>query len=180
MTSLVVPIQIDGKFAGVAGVDIALSDLQKIIEPMRIYETGFASLISNKGMVVGDRDPQNVGKDMGKSESFNLARAAIAEGRHIETHFFSERLQTDSTRVYVPIRIGNSQTPWSFAATVPDETILAEVQQLRLISIGLGLLSIVLVSLGLAWALTRMVLRPIGGENPMTLLLWPSAWRTAT
>ena len=164
MTSLVVPIQIDGKFAGVAGVDIALSDLQKIIEPMRIYETGFASLISNKGMVVGDRDPQNVGKDMGKSESFNLARAAIAEGRHIETHFFSERLQTDSTQVYVPIRIGNSQTPWSFAATVPDETILAEVQQLRLISIGLGLLSIVLVSLGLAWALTRMVLRPIGGE----------------
>ena len=164
MTSLVVPIQIDGKFAGVAGVDIALSDLQKIIEPIRIYETGFATLISNKGMVVGDRDPQNVGKDMGQSESFNLARAAIAEGRNIETHFFSERLQTDSTRVYVPIRIGNSQTPWSFAATVPDETILAEVQQLRLISIGLGLLSIVLVSLGLAWALTRMVLRPIGGE----------------
>ena len=164
ITSLVVPIQINGRFVGVAGVDLALSSLQQAVEPIRIYETGFASLLSNKGVFVGDRDPQNVGKDMGHSESLDLARAAIAQGRSIETHFVSDRLQTDVTRVYVPIQIGNSKTPWSFAATVPDDTILADVRQLRWASIGLGALSILLVSLGLAWALNRMVLRPIGGE----------------
>jgi methyl-accepting chemotaxis protein len=164
MTSLVVPIQIDGRFVGVAGVDIALSSLQKTVEPIRIYETGFASLISNKGIFVADRDPHNVGKDMGRGEGLDLARAAIAEGRTLQIHLVSERLKTDVTRVYVPIYIGNVKTPWSFAATVPDDTILAEVRQLRIASIALGLLSAMLVSLGLAVALNRLVLRPIGGE----------------
>ena len=164
MTSLVAPIVIDGRVVGAAGIDIALSSLQQLIEPLRIYETGFATLISNKGTVVGDRDPKNVGKDMGRSESLDLARAAIAAGRSIQTNFFSDRLQTQATRVYVPLEIGNSKTPWSFAVTVPDATILADVRQLRLESIVLGLLSIVLVSLGLNVALNRMVLRPIGGE----------------
>ena len=164
MTSLVVPIVIDGRVVGAAGIDIALSSLQQLIEPLRIYETGFATLVSNKGTVVGDRDPKNVGKDMGRGESLDLARAAIAAGRSIQTNFFSERLQTQATRVYVPLEIGNSKTPWSFAVTVPDDTILADVRQLRLESIALGLLSIVLVSLGLNVALNRMVLRPIGGE----------------
>jgi methyl-accepting chemotaxis protein len=164
MTSLVVPILIDNRFVGVAGVDIALSNLQKIVEPIRIYETGFASLLSNKGIIVGDHDPQNVGKDMGKGESLDLARAAIAEGRSIETHFVSDRLQTDVTRVYVPIRIGNTKNPWAFAVTVPDDTILAGVRELRIESMVLGLLSAALVSLGLAIALNRLVLRPIGGE----------------
>ncbi|WP_027995534.1 methyl-accepting chemotaxis protein [Simplicispira psychrophila] len=164
MTSLVVPIQIDGRFVGVAGIDLALSSLQQAVEPIRIYDTGFASLLSNKGVVVGDHDPHNVGQDMGRGESLDLARAAIAQGRSIEIHLFSERLQTDVTRIYVPIQIGASKTPWSFAATVPNDTILAEVRQLRLSSIGLGLISTLLVSLGLAWALNRLVLRPIGGE----------------
>ena len=164
MTSLVAPIHIDGHFVGMAGVDIALSNLQKIVEPIRIYETGFASLLSNKGMVVADRDPQNIGKDMGKGGSLDLARAAIAEGRSIETHFVSDRLQADVTRVYVPVHIGNAKAPWSFAATVPDDTILAGVRQLRIESLVLGLISVVLVSLGLAVALNRLVLRPIGGE----------------
>ena len=164
MTSLVVPIVIDGRVVGAAGVDIALSSLQQVIEPLRIYDTGFATLVSNKGMVVGDRDPKNVGKDMGRGESLDLARAAIAAGRSIQTNFFSERLQANSTRVYVPFNIGSSKTPWSFAVTVPDDTILADVRKLRIESIVLGLLSIVLVSLGLNVALNRMVLRPIGGE----------------
>ena len=164
MTSLVMPIVIDGRVVGAAGVDLALSSLQQVIEPLRIYETGFATLLTNKGMVVGDRDPKNVGKDMGSSESLDLARAAIAAGRSIQTNFFSDRLQTQATSVYVPLQIGNNKTAWSFAATVPDDTILADVRQLRLESIALGLLSIVLVSLGLNLALNRMVLRPIGGE----------------
>ncbi|MBP6599880.1 MAG: hypothetical protein KA216_10600, partial [Giesbergeria sp.] len=164
MTSLVMPIVIDGRVVGAAGVDLALSSLQQVIEPLRIYETGFATLLTNKGMVVGDRDPKNVGKDMGSSESLDLARAAIAAGRSIQTNFFSDRLQTQATSVYVPLQIGNNKTAWSFAATVPDDTILADVRQLRLESIVLGLLSIVLVSLGLNLALNRMVLRPIGGE----------------
>ena len=162
LTSLVVPIQIDGRFVGVAGIDIALANLQQTVEKISLYDTGFASLLSNGGIFVGDRDAQNVGKDMGQGEG--MARDAVKEGRSLETHLFSQQLQAEVTRVYVPIQIGATQTPWSFAVTVPNDKILAPVRQLRLTSIGLGVLGILLVSLGLALALDRLVLRPIGGE----------------
>ena len=162
MTTLVAPILIDGRFMGVAGIDMALANLQQTVEKIRVYDTGYASLLSNKGIYVGDRDAENVGKDLG--DGLEQAKQAIAQGSILQTNFFSQRLETDVTRVFVPIQIGMTKTPWSFAVTVPNDTILSEVQQQRLTAIGLGVLSILLVSLGLAFALDRLVLRPIGGE----------------
>ena len=164
MTSLVVPIQIHGRFVGVVGVDIALSSLQQAVEKIRVYGTGYASLLSNRGIYVGDRDAENVGKALSQSEGLELAQQAIAQGNTLQSHFSSQRLQTEATRVYVPLQIGTTQTPWSFAVTVPNDTIQSEVRQQRVAAIGLGVSSILLVSLGLAFALDRLVLRPIGGD----------------
>ncbi len=164
MTSLVVPIQIHGRFVGVVGVDITLASLQQAVEKVRVYGTGYASLLSNRGIYVGDRDAENVGKALSQSEGLELAQQAIAQGNTLQSHFSSQRLQTEATRVYVPLQIGTTQTPWSFAVTVPNDTIQSEVRQQRLAAIGLGVLSILLVSLGLAFALDRLVLRPIGGD----------------
>ena len=164
MTSLVVPIQIDGRFVGVAGTDLTLASLQHTVEKVRAYGTGYASLLSNNAIYVGDRDAENVGKALNQAKGLDLVRQAIAEGRTLQNHFFDPRLQTDVTRVHVPIEIGMTHTPWSFAITVPNDTVLSEVHQQRLTAIGLGALSTVLVSLVLAFALERMVLRPLGGE----------------
>ena len=164
MTSLVVPIQIDGRFVGVVGVDLTLASLQQTVEKIRVYDTGYASLLSNRGIYVGDRDAENVGKALSQSEGLELARQAIAQGNTLQSQFSSQRLQTEVTRVYVPLHLGMTTTPWSFALTVPNDTIQSEVQQQRLVALGLGILSILLVSLGLAFALDRLVLRPIGGE----------------
>ena len=165
MTSVVVPIKLDGKFVGVAGIDIALSSLQDAVGKITVYDTGYTSLLSNTGLYVGDQDAKNVGQDLGKSEGADQVRTAIKAGSELTTHVFDTRLNTDVTRIYVPIRIGATKTPWSFAATVPEDKIMAEVNNLRNTALVLGALSIVLVSFGLSFALDRLVLRPVGG-NP--------------
>ncbi len=164
ITSTVAPIVVNGRVVGVAGVDIALSSLQDKVSAISIYGTGYASLLSNSGVYVGDRDAANVGQGMGAGESQDASRAAIREGKPLRKVYFHPVLGTEVTRVYVPVRVGGTRTPWSFAATVPQDQILAEVRTLQLTALGLAALSIVLVSLGLAFALERLVLRPLGGE----------------
>ena len=164
ITSTVTPIVVDGRVVGVAGVDIALSSLQDKVSAISIYGTGYASLLSNSGVYVGDRDAANVGQGMGPGEGPDASRAAIREGKPLRKVYFHPTLGTEVTRVYVPVRVGETRTPWSFAATVPQDQIMAQVRTLQFTALGLAALSIVLVSLGLAFALERLVLRPLGGE----------------
>lgn len=164
MTSVVVPIQVDGKFVGVVGIDLPLDGFQAEVRKIRPYDTGFASLISNSGLYVADVDDKNVGKDLGTSATDLAIKAAIQAGQTYESHYFDDQLQTDMTRFYVPVKVGATKTAWSFAATVPDDKALAEAHQLRYMAAGLGLLSVLVVTLGLNVLITRLVLRPLGGE----------------
>ena len=163
ITSVVVPIKIDGRFVGVAGVDISLSSLQENISQIRVFDTGYASLLSNQAIYVGDRNAANVGKSLGRDPELAAVRTAIQSGQRYEWTGADERLG-EVTRLYVPVKAGATQLPWSFAVTVPDSEMLAEVHSLRLWALGLGLLSIVGVSFVLGWSLDRMVIRPLGGE----------------
>lgn len=164
ITSVVVPIQVNGKFVGVVGIDLSLESFQKEVGALRLYETGFASLISNGGLYVGDGDAKNIGQDLGTSEQMMAAKTAIKAGLKHETRYFNEQLQTEVTRIYVPVQIGATPTAWSFATTVPDDKALAGVNRLRYVAVILGLLSVIAVSWGLNFLITRLVLRPLGGE----------------
>ncbi len=163
LTSVVVPIRIDGQFVGVAGVDIALSSLQEQIGKIRIFDTGYASLLSNQALYVADRDRANIGKSLGREPELAAVRAAIQAGRRHELTTHDERLG-EVTRLHVPVTVGATQLPWSFVVTIASSEMLAEVHRLRFWALVLGLVSIVGVSLVLGLSLDRMVLRPIGGD----------------
>jgi methyl-accepting chemotaxis protein len=60
--------------------------------------------------------------------------------------------------------MGAAKTAWSFATTVPDDKALEPVHTLRYTAAALGLLSVIVVSLGLHMLITRLVLQPLGGE----------------
>ncbi|MDO9235138.1 MAG: methyl-accepting chemotaxis protein [Aquabacterium sp.] len=164
MTTVVVPIKINGKFVGVAGVDLALSNFQDQVGKIRLFDTGFASLISNAGVFVADIDAKNVAKDIGTSESAIAVKAAVKAGQKYDTRGFSEQLKTQATSIYVPVQIGAAKTPWSFMTTMADDKVLASANRLRNMAIAIAVVSILVVSIGLNTLLNKMVLRPIGGE----------------
>ena len=169
ITTLSVPIQIDGRFVGVAGVDIPLDGIQEMVQSIRIYQSGYASLLSNQAVYVAAKNPSQIGKPMVATDGFaeeqlQSMREAIRSGRRLETVFHDAQANADATRILVPLQLDGITTPWSFAATVPTDEILAQVHRLQWTSAALGLLSIALVSIVLAFAMDRLVLRPIGGE----------------
>ncbi|PID78379.1 MAG: chemotaxis protein, partial [Deltaproteobacteria bacterium] len=66
MTSTVVPIIVNNHVVGVAGVDIALDSLAKLVSELKPYGTGIANLLSNSGIYVAHPDKSMVSKPLEK------------------------------------------------------------------------------------------------------------------
>ena len=169
-TAVAVPIHVNGRFVGVAGVGLALAALQEMAQGITVYETGYASILSNTGIILGDKDPNNVGQKLAPGMGFEPGMVealltSIRTGQRHETVFNDPLLDNaQATVVQVPMVFKGLDVPWSLLAIVPTSKIQEEIRTLQWLAAGLGLLSIVLTSLGLSVAVDRLVLRPIGGE----------------
>ncbi len=163
ITSLVVPIFVQNRFVGVAGIDIALDTIQTMVGGLRVLEAGRASLMSHAGVVLGDMDPARVGKPHEKDASWQLADQAMQTGNPQSLERAHASLG-DVFEVLVPVQIGKTGTPWVFSAQVPRSYIMAPVHRQVVTALVLGLLSIVVVSGVLLAAVNRLVLEPLGGE----------------
>src|SRR5690606_17743321 len=122
------------------------------------------------GIFLGDKEAGNIGKKVGTEQGFEAAHvesllSGARTGQRHQVVFHDPLLKgAEATVVQVPMTFAGLDTPWSFLATVPTEKIQEKVRALQWLAAGLGLLSILLTSLGLAVAIDRLVLRPIGGE----------------
>jgi methyl-accepting chemotaxis protein len=164
MTSLVTPIIIDGKTLGVVGLDLDLAAIQGRLAKVKPYETGSVSLISNAGNFAAFDDPKFVMKPI-QEQNANLAQAreAIAKGQKLEFSDFSNSLQTDVLRAFVPVEIGTTGTPWSVMVNLPEDKILAPVHSLTLFTVLAAAALVVVLSGIVAWLIRSLVTRPVGG-----------------
>ncbi len=128
MTSLVVPILKNDEFAGVAGVDINLSTLQKTIQNVsrELYDgESRVTLLSNKGLVAAS---SHYDEHLGRPLSDALPQKAdeyTALHRGDGTYDDGETLA-----VSYPIEIALPDTEWSLLIELPRETALADVAEI--------------------------------------------------
>ena len=169
-TAVTVPIKVNGQFLGVAGVSVPLENLQKMVADLSIYDSGYVSLISNEGVYVGARDSTVVGKRVDATRRFTPELAqrlmtSISNGQSLREEFADPMLDgAQAALIQVPMPMMLVDTPWSFAAIVPEGEMLAGVHRMQWLSALLGVLSVLLTSAGLVVAVNRLVLRPLGGE----------------
>ena len=150
ITSVCIPIKRNGKIVGVAGIDIALDSFHELIAAVKPFETGYAFLIANNGTYVAHGGkPDNVGKnfiELNKDEDtkYNL-REKISNG--IEFAFEKKSLATGKISYFslVPLFVGNSRTPWSFVVSIPMDKVMKNADDIRKISIFLGLILLVVL-----------------------------------
>ncbi|MBP7336454.1 methyl-accepting chemotaxis protein [Niveispirillum sp.] len=155
--SLAVPIIEDGKFIGVAGVDIATDGIWDELKSVKPFDTGTISLISNGGLWVGYSNRDHLGKPIGQTnEKLKDALPAIKEGRPYSHLSFSNSLQTEVTQLFVPIRIGTTNTPWSILINLPMDKIHAPKVQLRN-AILIGALVLTAILILALWYSTRQI-----------------------
>ena len=152
MTSVVEPIMIDGKFAGIAGEDLTLATLSTLVDGIRPFGAGRATLVSAAGNVVAGGDASLLTKALPGAIGA-LARRSVGGGTSVHQVVDGHLL------VAAPIRIGGSDT-WSLAVTIPQSVILAPVGALRTRAVLVALAALLISGLA-TLLMARAVVAPI-------------------
>ncbi len=141
MTSLSVPIKLKGKVIGVAGVDIALSDLEKELNRVKPMETGFVSLLSNNGIYVTFPDQKRIGTELRQSKII----PRIKQGETINQIDSSIHTKAEAYRVFVPVSFRNVKLPWSVQTVLPLDKIYEGSRKIALLGGLSGILAALLL-----------------------------------
>jgi methyl-accepting chemotaxis protein len=158
VSSFVAPILVDGKFVGIAGVDLDLNVLQKLVNDADIFhKTGQMALISYGGFLAGvSGHPELAGKPidaLDPSIKMNLSR--LQEGK--------EFMETDATKLeaYLPIRVGTSGTPWAARIQVPLQVINAPADNAARTAILISLVFVLIGLVGYWFIIGQTISKPI-------------------
>jgi len=163
ITSLIAPIQEDGKFIGMVGADISLDRFQELISQIEDFRANKAFLISNDGVIVGHSKKELLGKktkevwsDINENESLVNK---IKEGK--EFSFTFETKQSGKVfYAFAPVSIGNTNTPWSLGISVPYDILTKEATKNTYIYIIFGLIGLIVTGIAIS-KLSQYIVKPI-------------------
>lgn len=162
MTSVAVPIKSGGKVVGVAGIDIGLDFLQEFSAKDKLYDTGYAALISNKGTILTHTKKEVTGKNITDivKENIQPLMDSIQTGKEYDTLEYSTISGTKDYHSYHPIKIGNSSTPWSYLAVIPENEAMQEANRslvTGLVFYGAGLLLLAFI----IFMIANLIITPV-------------------
>lgn len=131
MASVVVPLFVNEKFAGLAGLDVGLQRFQYLAKSMAKIEGSHAFFVSNNGNFVAFSDKNElITKALvdffGADDERHKLSKKVAEGENFNFYFTN-----NSTEYYVkmmPFAIGESQTPWSVGIMIPTDRIMNKIK----------------------------------------------------
>ncbi|PZU55849.1 MAG: methyl-accepting chemotaxis protein [Thauera sp.] len=171
ITSLVKPLAVNGRFAGIAGVDMALDRLADELGRIKPFDVGTVALYAPSGLVVAHTDAARIGKPAADLPADALA--ALREGRSLQwrdaagvRHFLQR------------VSLSDSDAWWGSVVSVPEDVITASANALRNTAIVMGIVSVLLTA-GVLFALLGAMTRPLetladamqalaGGEGDLT------------
>ena len=112
----------DKKAIGVIGLDMALDTLSTLLKEVKVYDTGYLSLVSDSGLIAVDSDPANEGQNLTNftDSTFTNAKAAAdltPFGHHEMVN------GTDTLRYYQPFKVGDAKEVWFLGLNVPETEI---------------------------------------------------------
>ena len=149
MTSCIVPIFRGTTFIGVVGVDIELTGLSNTVAGFKPFNDGYAFLMANNGELLAHPKKEVLGKNVTAyvpSEHKDKLQQAISGGKPYTLQKKDEKEGTDSFFAFTPISIGKAtDTPWSFAVSVPVATVLAKTKVMAASLTAIGVVALVIL-----------------------------------
>ncbi|WP_158613676.1 MULTISPECIES: methyl-accepting chemotaxis protein [Aquitalea] len=163
MGTLAIPLQVDGKVLGVAGVDLALGHLRELAAKVKPYGSGAMSLYSNKGVMLAGPEQGLIGKPDPSLPA--EIKQAIESGKEVQYE------TADGLWHFVlPVRVGDIAQPWAVRISIPPAAALAPVWAATWQSVAVSVAILLLILLLLGLTLTYL-LRPLGRlQSAMTEL----------
>jgi len=180
-TRLSFPIRINGRPAGVIGIDFSIQQCLKLIKRIKPFETGYGILISHTGIIAAHPIDKFIGKNINEFKNQEKIIKAIKSGNEYGCYRQSPSLGK-SFSVYIPVKISNNDSPWSLTVTVPMEKILERAKNLRNISILIGLISVMVIFCVVWFITSSLIVTPVNrivdglkdiarGEGDLTMRL---------
>ncbi len=173
ITTVSVPIRMDGSVKGVVGIDVNLSDLQSLVDEIKTEGASYSTLISNKGLILCHPQRELIGKPVVDGRSGDGSRellSSISQGMKIETTEESSFLEDLSYKVHIPVFIGSSGTPWSLAVITPLSQVTAHGASLARTMGIIAVIAVVTLGALLFWA-TGRIAKPIRAVSEILMKL---------
>jgi len=152
ITSVVVPIMRNGRAVGVAGIDIELSEIRKMVSAIKPFDVGTAGVYSPSGMVLASYEESKIGKNL-KDVSKDMYREyldpllrSLKDGTVFNETFYSGEHGARIIVVTSPFYMGEDEDAWSAVTIVLESVIMAPVTQMTVVLLILGLVVLVVIT----------------------------------
>ncbi len=175
ITSYSVPFyrKIDGKkhFAGVVRADISLAWLQEIISGIKLYETGYAAILSRNGTYIYHPMKElqfnetvfSLAEELKDDELWKIGREMVS-GKTGFVERASVRDNKNSFLLYMPLPIDG----WSLAFLFPTNEVLKDANKLTRNTLLIGFTGFILFSIAIFIIASRMI-NPVNALSRATL-----------
>ena len=170
ITTVCIPIHnvydANKKVIGVVGIDLPLDQIQEISQNQKPFHDSVTAVFSNDGTVAAHFDPSRLGKNMKETEADMAGHVmdgfvdAVKNGKLFTFSNYIAALKTNMKMFIVPITIGKTETPWSYAMAVMQKTIMTPVYKMLSISIVISIVVLLLLIL-IAVLMARSISKPI-------------------
>lgn len=165
MTSIVVPINDDnGKFLGVVGIDISLTALNVLPYNLGKYDESYYFLMSNNGeYVVHDEKliGHNFGETSYKHKLGGDVLKTISKGESFSYKAQSSYKYKKCWFSYVPVKIGNTNTPWVFSLVIPMNQITKQASGSLLVLCLILIVVLAAIGFAIVIVISKQVTKPI-------------------
>ncbi len=161
-TSISVPIRVNGRFAGLGGVDISLEKFQKDIEQIIPYPGSNVILIAGDGRIIADSNPENAREYFSNIYTTLDSRFSITQkvrNRQSLT-FFHNSGDKEYLSILSIIQPGNSPNAWGLLLSVPMLEIVKDARRAVLYTLLVFLFGLILQGMAI-WYISARISRPI-------------------
>ncbi|SDD61256.1 methyl-accepting chemotaxis protein [Aquimonas voraii] len=160
MTSLMVPILVDGVHRGVAGADVTLDGMQRALAEVRPFDSGVLRLFSPTGKVMAAPETDLLGGDW-PQHSLREALPRLAQGERVKLRAADAAIEGEALQVFLPFRVGTGSDVFVLQVSAPVDVVMASVGEVRNRILLIGLFSVLALVAAVALIIRRLVGQPL-------------------
>ena len=161
MTTLSVPIHVNGQFTGAVGVDMTLKALDAAVSGLSIEGDGYLTILSQQSTYLAHPDSSLIGKNGAQLHEFvggHRQDIAQAQGFTVKKH--SAVIGDEAFFVARPFSIGDTGASWTSMAALPVDQVMAQANAIIRNTLATGLAGFLAVAV-VVFLLARSIANPI-------------------
>lgn len=160
LVSITSPIVYNNEVIGVVGVDIILDRLQEVVSGIKLYDSGYIQLTTDKGVILGHKNPELLGQNTFERFEDEELKQAIEKGEGAQLDRAANSLYVRRYLTIEPVVTDGTSNEWALISIVPRNEIFKELTETIKITIVTSIIGLIIL-MGFILAITNSVSKPI-------------------